>query len=73
MAELKPWPYGPMRNAADELYGSVRYVVQRTEDGYYGFAFRDKREVAAMIGPCKSITMCNAHLLKAAPPGMFNG
>lgn len=71
MTELPPWPYGPLESAQDVVYGSVRYVVQYTEDGYYGFAFRGKREVAAMIGPSKSAFACGRELAKAAPPGIF--
>ncbi len=67
---LEPWPYGELPSATDYKYGSVHYVVQHTEDGYYGFAFRDGREVAT-IGPHKSLLHCEQDLRNAAPPGAF--
>lgn len=72
MTELQPWPYGKLPSASDVIYGNVRYVIQRTEDGYYGFAFRGKREIASMIGPYSFQLRCGDALRRAAPPGMFN-
>jgi hypothetical protein len=71
MHELSPWPYGELPSITDYQYGSVRYVVQSTEDGYYGFAFRDGRKVANMIGPYRQRTACEQAVRSAAPPGKF--
>lgn len=66
-----PWPYGELPSASDYEIGSVRYVVQSTEDGYYGFAFRHGRVVANMIGPYRSKIVCENKLGSAAPPGLL--
>lgn len=65
MPELSAWPYDQLPNAYDSISGLLRYICQYTEDGYYGFAFSGKREVAVMVGPHLSVTEC-VKALKAA-------
>ena len=69
--DMGPWPYGKLENSADWRAGSIHYIVQATEDGYYGFAFRGQQEVASMVGPHRSRAVCEKSLKAAAPPGMF--
>jgi len=58
MAELSPWPYDQFQSAYDSISGLLRYVCQFTEDGYYGFAFSGKKEVASMVGPYTTVSLC---------------
>ena len=67
MTELSAWPYDQLPNAYDSISGLLRYVCQYTEDGYYGFAFSGKREVAVMVGPHGTVTECVKALKKVAP------
>lgn len=68
MSELTPWPYEKLPSYMERIRGTKRYVLQYTEDGFYGFAFRGKDEVAGMIGPYESDTACFTKLLIAAHP-----
>ena len=69
MPELDGWPYKPLPSAFDERQGHMRYVVQRTEDGYYGWAWRGQITIADMIGPCLTLYACQRRLLEALTGG----
>ena len=66
--ELDPWPYSPFPSASDEFSGNVRYIVQHTEDGYYGFAFKNGKEAAHMIGPQSNVAGCKKKLAELVKP-----
>ena len=66
--ELTPWPYEQMPSYMSRIRGTKNYIIQYTEDGFYGFAFQGKKEVASMVGPYASDTACYTRLLEVAPP-----
>ena len=64
MDELTPWPYAPLASIYDVNTNGFRRVVQKTEDGMYGFAFVGDRQVASMIGPYAEASDCLRELRK---------
>lgn len=56
--EGTPWPYGKLAAAHDAEIAGVRRLVERTEDGYYGFALKGDEVKLSMVGPVDDPDAC---------------